>query len=217
MAAAIAVLLPLAVACSSSKDIAEGDATSTPTSTTTTSPATPTAPTPTRTQPTTPSVSVPSTPPDDNGRIEGSAYSVVIPDGWTDITASVKAAQPSVDIAIGAPLSTGFRTNFNVVNSNTDPGTIEDNGSAIRHEAAAELRSITKKPVHSLPDRRIDGEVAIGQTSTFVNAGTSVTFIQYFVVHHADAYPVTMTFATENAAAAKDLLGQILSTWRWES
>jgi hypothetical protein len=140
---------------------------------------------------------------------------VVIPDGWLDITASVKASQPSVDIAIGERQTSGFRTNFNVVNSATDPGTIEDNGPAIRKEAAAELRSITKKAVRSLPDRTIDGETAIGQTSTFVNAGTSITFIQYFVVHNADAYPVTMTFATENAASAKDLLEQILLTWRW--
>jgi hypothetical protein len=122
-----------------------------------------------------------------------------------------------VDVAMGIRNAIGFRTNFNVINNNSHPGTIEDNGPAIRKEAAIELRSITKKAVTSLPDRTIDGEAAIGQTSTFVTSGTPVTFIQYFVVHHGSAYPVTMTFANDNAAAAKSLLNQILASWQWES
>jgi len=89
--------------------------------------------------------------------------------------------------------------------------------AAIRKEAAAELRSITKKPVQSLPDRQIDGEDAIGQTSTFVNAGTPITFIQYFVVHDGDAYPVTMTFASDTETTAKGVLADILASWHWES
>jgi len=209
---AVVVLLPLLGACSSSKDIADEDTTSPTTTTASTDPGS-TAPS---TEPTTPSVSV-TEPPDDSGRLHGSAYSVVIPDGWTDITSTVKAAQPSVDIAIGEGQPTGFRTNFNVVDSDTHPGTIAENGPAIRTEAAAELRSITKQPVHSLPDRQIDGEDAIGQTSTFDNAGTSITFIQYFVVHDGEAYPVTMTFASDSAASAKTVLANILAGWRWDS
>jgi hypothetical protein len=129
----------------------------------------------------------------------------------------VKATQPSVDIAIGEAAPAGFRTNFNVVDSSTDPGTIAENGPAIRKEAAAELRSITKKPVQPLPDRQIDDEDAIGQTSTFVNAGTPITFIQYFVIHDGDAYPVTMTFASDHAPSAKSVLSDILASWRWDS
>lgn len=216
MVASVVLLLGLLGACSSSKDLADQGGTTGTTTTTTTRTSPDTSP-PTHTQPTTPSVSVTSTAPDDNGRLVGSAFSVAMPDGWEDITKSVKASQSSVDAAMGEGNPSGFRTNFNVVDSSTYPGTIEDNGPAIRHEAAAELRSITKKPVHPLPNRQIDDEAAIGQTSTFINAGTSVTFIQYFVVHNGSAYPITMTFASEHEASAKSLLDQILSTWRWDS
>ncbi len=168
------ILLPLLGACSSSKDIAQDGSTNSPPTTTTATATTPTSsPTePTTAEPSTPSQSETSTSPEDNGRLEGNSYSVVIPPGWSDITATVKAAQPSVDVAKGEGHPTGFRTNFNVVNSASDPGTIEANGPAIRQEAATELKSITKSRVTPLPDRQIDGEEAIGQTSTFVNAST---------------------------------------------
>ncbi|MDP9319194.1 MAG: hypothetical protein M3O94_09035 [Actinomycetota bacterium] len=199
----VAVLLPLSAACSSSQDIARTH------QTTSTQGATPSGPT-------TPSVSVTSPPPDDGQRLEGDGYSVAIPSGWVDVTAALKE-HPTLDIAMGESNPSGFRTNFNVVHGTSDPGTIESNGTAIRREAESELRSITHSAVQSLPDRTIDGEAAIGQTSTFLSSGSSVTFFQYVTIHNSKAYPVTMTFATENAGSARVLLQQILSTWQWAS
>jgi len=200
----VAVLLPLSAACSSSQDIARTDQT---TSTSSTTPS----------GPTTPSVSVTSTPPDDGQRLDGDGYSVAIPTGWVDITAALKDKNPTLDIAMGESNPSGFRTNFNVVHGPSNQGTIESNGTAIRREAASELRSITHSAVQSLPDRTIDGEAAIGQTSTFLSSGKAVTFVQYLTIHNSKAYPVTMTFATENAGSAIVLLQQILSTWQWAS
>lgn len=216
LVAAVAVLLPLAVACSNSKDIAETPSTSGSTTTAVTSPASPTPTDPTPTSPTTPSISVTTPPAAEGSRLQGDGYSVTVPGGWEDITASLKATNPQLDVAMGQKGATGFRTNFNVVHSSSHPGTIADNGAAIRQEAAAELKSITKKPVLRLPDRSVDGETAIGQTSTFTSSGTSVTFVQYFAVHDTRAFPITMTFATANKTAAVGTLDRILSTWQWD-
>lgn len=218
--AAVVVLLPLSVACSSSKDIAEGDPTTTQTTTQATTPTSPppTDPTTSSTPPTTPTTPPASTtmpPPHSRGQLEGTGYSVVIPSGWMDITRSLAGSNPDLDIAMGESDPSGFRTNFNVVNSTTIAGTIEDDGAAIRRQAASELKSLTHALVRPLPDRVIDGEAAIGQTSSFVSSGTAVTFLQYFVIHDGQAYPITMTSATENTSSAAALLDTILNTWTW--
>ncbi len=207
--AVVAVLLPLSVACSSSNDIATTDTTTT----------TPTPPS----QSTTPSPSTPATesspPPTtaDGNRVTGTGFSIAIPTDWEDITASLKANNPQLDIAIGEKNASTFRTNFNVVQGNTTTATIERDSEAIRREAAAELKSVTHALVTPLPDRTIDGDPAIGQTSSFEATGTPVTFLQYVAIHNGKAYPVTMTYATSNAAKAKPLLDTILGSWQWTS
>lgn len=205
----VAGLLPLVVACSGSADIADGDPTSTSTSKSPVVPITPSATVASRSP-----LSV-TTPPRNAARLEGTGYSLEIPDGWEDITADLLAQNPRLDVALGETKFTGFRTNLNVVRTSGYTATIEENRPAIRREAAAELRSITKTMVRSLADRSVAGEAAIGQTSTFVSSGTSVTFQQYVVVHERAAYTVTMTFATQDRAPAESLLASILSSWQW--
>lgn len=217
--AVVAVLLPLSVACGSSGDIATTDQTTTTTDATTTS-ASPSqsTTTPPSTPPTvtTPTPTAP-TPTHDGNRLAGTGFSIAIPPDWEDITASLKANNPQLDIAIGEKNATTFRTNFNVVQGNATTATIEHDSEAIRREAAAELKTVTHAVVTPLPDRTIDGNPAIGQTSSFKATGTSVTFLQYVAIHNGKAYPVTMTYASANAAKAKPLLDTILGSWQWTS
>ncbi|MEJ7629361.1 MAG: hypothetical protein WKF54_07190 [Nocardioidaceae bacterium] len=203
--AAAGVLLPLSVACSSSKDIAGSDPT-----TTQSTPA-PSDETTSSSPPTTPI----TTPPDQGDLLEGTGFSVEIPVGWMDITASLAGTNPRLDVAMGEANPSGFRTNFNVVNRTSTVGTIESDGAALRRQAASELRSLTHTSVEPLSDRVVDGEDAIGQTSTFVSSGTRVTFLQYFTIHDGRVYPVTMTSATENRESASTQLDEILDTWVW--
>jgi len=217
-AAVVAVLLPVSAACDSSKDIATTDPTTTPST-----PSTPTTPadsTPPPTTPTTPPTNPPPTSPTPSqvgNRLSGTGFSIAIPADWEDITASLKADNPQLDIAIGEKNPSTFRTNFNVVTANPTSATIQGDSEPIRKEAATELKTVTHAVVSALPDSIIDGEPAIGQTSTFVPPGStgSVTFLQYVAIHNGMAYPLTMTFATANAADAKPLLASILDSWQW--
>ncbi len=215
--AVVAVLLALSVACSSSKDIATTDTTTTTTDPTPT-PAPPSqSTTPSPSTPTTESSSTPPPTTANGNRLSGTGFSIAIPTDWEDITASLKANNPQLDIAIGEKNASAFRTNFNVVQGNVTTATIERDSEAIRREAASELKSVTHAVVNPLADRTIDGDPAIGQTSSFESTGTSVTFLQYVAIHNGKAYPVTMTYASSNAAKAKPLLDTILGSWQWTS
>jgi hypothetical protein len=207
---AIAALVPVTVGCSGSNDTAQNVQRSGPT----TAPST--APTTTRpsSTPTTPTQN--STPTGGSKRLDGAGYSFDVPRGWVDITASLKADHPSLDVAVGESHPKGFRTNFNVVQATPTGATIRADASALHREAASELRSITHKPVRSLSDSRIDGEPMIGQTSSFVSSGIPVTFIQYFTIHNGRSYPLTLTFATANKAKAKSVLNALVSSWQWK-
>lgn len=208
-AAVAAVLLPLTASCGSSEDVADDPTTSTtPSDTPTTEPTTAPA-----TTPTSPPTS--STPTDDGSRLTGMGFSFAIPEEWEDITASLEEDNPQLDVAIGEKDADTFRTNFNVVTASATTATIEDDSDALRQEAAKELKTVTKADVTSLPDRTIDGEAAIGQASTLDASGNSVSFVQYVAIHEGKAYPVTMTFATSNAADAKATLAGILDSWQW--
>lgn len=201
-AAVVAVALPLSAACGSSADVAKSDPTTTATPTDSTTSA------PTTTPPTTA---------DASSRVSGVGYSFAIPAEWEDTTASLKAQNPKLDVAVGQKDASTFRTNFNVVIGSATTATIEKDSVALHKEAAAELRSYTKAAVKPLPNVMIDTEAAIGQTSTFTSSGTSVTFLQYVAVHNGKAYPVTMTFATSNADDAAKTLTGILASWHWTS
>lgn len=213
---AIAVLLPLTVACGGSKDLAASDpTTSSSLSTPPSTPAKSTEPV-TTPPPTTPSVTVTS-PGNDGKKLTGQGYSLTIPDGWEDITASLKAKNPSLDEAIGESQSGSFRTNFNVVQPTPTTATVQHDAVELHKEAASELKSVTSSTVSSLPNTSIDGEPAIGQTSKFTTGATPITFIQYIAIHDGLAYPITMTSATENLADAKAKVASILGSWHWTS
>lgn len=214
-AVVVAVLLALSASCSNSKDLATKDPTtspSTPSSPKVSSPPATTAPT------TAPPTTAPTTAAESGDRLSGSGFSIVIPNNWEDITSSLKANNPRLDIAIGEKNASTFRTNFNVVLATPTSATIPKDSAALGQEAATELKTLTHKPVTPLPDKTIDGAAAIGQRSTFVPSGASgisVTFLQYIVIHDGSAYPVTMTFATSNTAVAKQLLTSVLGSWKW--
>lgn len=213
-AAVVAVLLPLSAACGGSKDIATNDpmtSSTPPTPTTQTTPSTPTTPTPTPI----PTPTSTPTPTQDGNRVSGTGFSIELPSDWEDITATLTANNPQLDIAIGKKNATTFRTNFNVIKANPTSATIEHDSAALRLKAASELKSVTHKTVSPLPDATIDGEAAIGQTSSFVSSGTSITFQQYVVIHDGLAYPLTLTFATSNADQARPSLTGILGSWQW--
>ncbi len=215
-AALVAITLPFAVGCGGSKDIASGDSTTSPSSPSTSSPSSPRESTSTSSS-TSPSPPSSSTSDGSAGQLDGTGFTVQIPPGWKDTTASGKAKNAGLDVAMAESNPSGFATNFNVVKASQTSNTLEKDGDALRKEAASELKSFTHQPVTPLSDRTIDGSAALGQTSTFASGGTAVTFFQYLTIHNGRAYPITMTFATANKTSAAATLGAILDSWQWSS
>lgn len=214
----IAVLaLVSAVGCSSAQNAVKKSATPM-TSVTDQSTSSPSANTPTTTASTTSPPTSGSTPtasaapPATGARVSGNGYSLAEPTGWQDITATIKASNPKIDKALGAPQTTGFRTNFNVVVTPTSGSFTQ---AQLQTEAARELTSVTHTRVTSLPTSSLDGTTVIGQTSQLAKAGVRITFIQYLGVRPGNAYALTMTFAPQNSAQAKSTLASIVSSWQW--
>lgn len=163
------------------------------------------------TTPATPSTTPSRTP--SSIRVGGKGYSLNKPADWENITATIRATNPKVDLALGAPpQGPGFRTNFNVVVTPT-PGNFTQ--AQLRVEAARELSSLTHTRVEALPSSSLAGTALIGQTSEFVKGGVRVRFVQYLGIRKGYAYALTMTFAPTNAAQAKPTLAAIVSSWQW--
>jgi hypothetical protein len=212
--AALAPIVLLTMACSGSEDIAKsGPGTGSTHRMTTPPPSGRGSPSRSVTS-STPAAS--SSPTDGHGaRLAGDGFSVGIPAGWADITSAVEAQNPRVDVAMGQVTAVGFRDNFNVVQSTPSTVLLDSSNTHLRHVLASELKMVTHTAVTTIPDRRIAGELAVGQTSRFQASGQSVTFVQYYTLHNGQAYPITMTFATSRQTQERALLGHILDSWRW--
>ena len=145
------------------------------------------------------------------GDVEGSGYTIALPEGWTDVTEEAAASQPLVDLAIADPSGT-FRTNFNVVKPQPFTGTEEQ----LVTQSAEELKSVTNSKVTPVDPTTFDGVTALGQTSTLSTGQDDVMLIQYMVVRDEQIHPVTMTFLAENESEATAVMEEIIASWQWE-
>lgn len=147
----------------------------------------------------------------DEGDVEGTGYTIALPEGWTDVTEEAAASQPLVDLAIADPSGT-FRTNFNVVKPQPFTGTEEQ----LITQSAEELESVTNSKVTPVDPIAFDGVTALGQTSTLSTGQDDVMLIQYMVVRDEQIHPVTMTFLAENESEATQVMEEIIASWQWE-
>jgi hypothetical protein len=147
----------------------------------------------------------------DEGDVEGTGYTIALPEGWTDVTEEAAASQPLVDLAIAEPSGT-FRTNFNVVKPQPFTGTEEQ----LVTQSAKELKSVTNSKVTPVDPTTFDGVTALGQTSTLSTGQDDVMLIQYMVVRDEQIHPVTMTFLAENEGEATAVMEEIIASWQWQ-
>lgn len=218
---AVATLVAVAFltsACSgSASDTATEETTSEQTSSSPTesSPTDETSPTE-ETSPTDETTETEDSEPDDDGQtLSGQGYNASLPSGWQNVTQEAKQRQPLVDIAVAEAKASDFRTNINVVQPNPAPEGLSDDQLA--QQAARELKTVTKTKVRRLPGVEFSGEPSIGQTSTTQVQGSSVSLVQYLVIHAGKIYAVTLSFESSRAAEAKQALDEFVGSWTWTS
>jgi hypothetical protein len=205
-----AVTLIVLASCSSASD--------TKTDTETTSPSETTSASETSSSPTesTTSSTEETTSDDSSGSgesIGGIGYTVTLPTGWEDVTDAMKQANARADIGLAEPASTGFRTNFNVVQPSPVPANVTEQQLAA--EAAKELKSVTHQTVTTVEGPDFDGSNSIGQTSGATASGVDVTLIQYIFVHDHKVYATTMTFDASRTDEAQATLDDLVGSWTW--
>ena len=146
------------------------------------------------------------------GGIQGTGYTIALPEGWSDVTEEAAQNQSLVDLAIAAEPVDSFRTNFNVVKPQPFAGTEEE----LVEQSAQELESVTNSKVTPVDAVEFDGVSALGQTSTLAAAQGDVTLIQFMVVRDEKIHPVTMTFLAANEDEATAVMEDIIASWQWE-
>lgn len=151
----------------------------------------------------------------DGERLSGEGYTIAMPDGWRDITASYEDSAFKIDNALKAPGDSpaGAGTNINVIRE--APEGLPDL-QTLEPQLAQQLRSVAKVEPQALEPTEIDGEPTIGQTATGTSAQGKLTFVQLFTIHDGALYSITLTSAPKSADAARNALDGVLASWSWE-
>ena len=148
--------------------------------------------------------------------VSGSDYSIVVPDGWEDVTDIAKQNSSQADIAVAEPQAGAeFRTNFNVVTPRPLPDGVSD--EQLADQAATELQSVTNSKVTPIDvPVDFDGAQAIGQTSQTTTQGFTITITQFVLVHEDQVFATTLTYDDKRADEAMDKLTDIAGSWTWD-
>jgi hypothetical protein len=146
--------------------------------------------------------------------VQGQGYTISVPKGWVDATATAKQNNQAADIAIAEETSPGsFRTNFNVVNPTPISASVTK--AQVLAEAARELKGVTHANVATFAGPVFDGTRSSGQTSDTTTSGLHFTLIQYIVIRQGTVYGTTLTFESKRAKDAKSNLAKIVRSWTW--
>lgn len=146
--------------------------------------------------------------------LQGQGYTISLPKGWVDATATAKQNNQAADIAIAEQTSPGtFRTNFNVVNPT--PISANVTKTQVLAEAGRELKGVTHAKVTTFAGPAFDGTSSNGQSSDTTRSGLHFTLIQYIVIRQGKVYGTTLTFESKRAKDARKNLAEIVSSWAW--
>lgn len=147
-------------------------------------------------------------------RIKGAGYTYRIPASWTDITASAKGVQRSIDSAAGESVFTdGFRDTLTVNFDKAPGGTLADLEASVPGQLARTVKKLVVQPHVA-----IQGVEAIHHRGR-VTKGTTKYFLDQFVTIDEDGRItiITFSFSLELAKKLRDkTVDSVLASWRWK-
>lgn len=151
--------------------------------------------------------------------VKGSGYTLHAPDGWKDITSTVKSQQSSVDKAFSSTEATdGFRPNLNVIVTEDaakgEPTEADfDKGEK---ELTSQLESAGAKNVHVQPRVELGDTTAIHVSANAAANGVSYLTDQYITIHDGNAYTLTFSFpGSTQETQENDLKGPSLQSFEF--
>lgn len=187
---AVALLAVVALTSCSKSDSTAKDATSTSASASASSsaPASPTA--------------APAT----GVEVKGTGYTYRLPQGWEDITADLKKAQPGIDSGGRAtPATPPFTANLNVLTTSSDikgkptDAQLTALGKALKAEVAQISPDMASKP-----NTLLDGATALHQEGNAVSGPSKFFLVQYLAVNDGSNYSLTFAFPRSVSAGDRD-------------
>ncbi len=130
--------------------------------------------------------------------LEGTGYTLKLPDGWSDITKAEQASEPKIDVA-GRSDEKGkdYTSNLNVVTTDSKitgtPTRAELN--VLANQTRAEILPAVAKPA-TLQLASLGGSPAVHQEGSAVYGQVPYYLVQYSTIRDGKNYVVTFTFPT---------------------
>jgi hypothetical protein len=146
--------------------------------------------------------------------VEGSGYSVELPDGWSDRTDDASKESPiRLDRVFVGPKADGFAANVNVVREpRPENATLEE----IEQAGRPQIRALGGREISQAKSVELSGERGLSHTYRIREGGRALEGEQFIVIHEGRVYNVTVTAATKGFADARRDFREITGSWKWE-
>ena len=146
--------------------------------------------------------------------VEGSGYTVELPDGWKDRTddADEESAIRVDRLFVGKRVE-GFATNVNVIRERRPPGaSLEE----IEQQGRPQIRGLGGRDLSQAKRVELDGEPALSHTYRIRQQGKLLAGEQYIGIHDGRVYNVTVTSVPSAFADARRDFRKITDSWKWD-
>jgi DcrB len=147
--------------------------------------------------------------------VEGSGYTMELPDGWKDRTEDAAKQSPGikVDRLIIGPRVEGFATNVNVIReARPANSTLEE----IEQQGRPQIRGVGGRDISQAKPVELGGERALSHTYRIRQQGKLLTGEQFIAIRDGRVYNVTVTSAPSAFADARKDLREIADSWKWD-
>jgi hypothetical protein len=147
-------------------------------------------------------------------RLEGTGYTIAVPDGWSDRTREFSGTAVNVDAAVAAAPEDGFASNVNVLRETpTGEPSLQDVVSTFREQ----LATVGADEVSDASDAQLDGEPARTYTYELAPEGEDARRgRQVVTVRDGAVYTVTYTALGPSFEEDADAFTALLDSWSWE-
>ena len=147
--------------------------------------------------------------------VEGTGYSVELPDGWSDRTddAEEQTGGIAVDRLFIGPRVDGFATNVNVLREARPPGaSLEE----IEQRGRPQIRGVGGRNISPARPVELGGERALSHTYRIRQEGKLLRGEQYIAIHDGRVYNVTVTSVPGAFDDAQKDFKEIADSWKWD-
>ena len=148
-------------------------------------------------------------------KVEGSGYSVELPDGWKDRTedAEEQTGGIAVDRLFIGPRVEGFATNVNVLREQRPAdASLEE----IEQRGRPQIRGVGGRNISPARPVELGGERALSHTYQIRQQGKLLRGEQYIAIRDGRVYNVTVTSVPSAFADARSDFREITDSWKWE-